>query len=156
MSATALPTIPRRGARGAAVDAVVMFGRNLRRYQRQPQIAVFVFVQPVMFVLLFRYVFGNSIALSDPSVDYVDYLMPGIFVQTAVFGAAGTGIGSANARRLLAEGATAVVRDAHQRRLAEPSGPVRLTASLPTPQFRPAPPLPRTPRPRPGPRPAGG
>lgn len=91
MSATALPTIPRRGVRGAAVDAVVMFGRNLRRYQRQPQIAVFVFVQPVMFVLLFRYVFGGSIP--TPGVDYVQYLMPGIIVQSVTFSTVGTAVG---------------------------------------------------------------
>ena len=48
-----------------------------------------------MFVLLFRYVFGNSINLADPSIAYVDYLMPGIMVQTAVFGAMATGIGLA-------------------------------------------------------------
>lgn len=93
MSATAVPTIPRRGPRGALVDAVVMFGRNLRRYQRQPQIAVFVFVQPVMFVLLFRYVFGGSIP--TPGVEYVQYLMPGIIVQSVTFSTVGTAIGIA-------------------------------------------------------------
>jgi ABC-2 type transport system permease protein len=56
---------------------------------------VFSTIQPIMFVLLFRYVFGNSINLSDPSVAYVDYLIPGIMVQTAVFGASATGIGLA-------------------------------------------------------------
>jgi ABC-2 type transport system permease protein/oleandomycin transport system permease protein len=40
--------------------------------------AVFSSIQPIMFVLLFRYVFGNSITLADPSIAYVDYLMPGI------------------------------------------------------------------------------
>jgi ABC-2 type transport system permease protein len=62
---------------------------------RVPEILVFSTIQPVMFVLLFRYVFGNSITLSDPSIPYVDYLMPGIIVQTALFGSAGTGIGLA-------------------------------------------------------------
>jgi ABC-2 type transport system permease protein/oleandomycin transport system permease protein len=66
--------------------------RNLLTYVRLPELLVFSTIQPVMFVLLFRYVFGNSIALDDPTIAYVDYLMPGIFVQTAVFGAAGTGI----------------------------------------------------------------
>ena len=46
-----------------------------------------------MFVLLFRYVFGGSIKLPIPGVSYVDFLMPGIFVQTVVFGATQTGVG---------------------------------------------------------------
>ncbi len=87
---------PSPARRGHAVgDALAVTWRNLLAYVRLPQLLVFSTIQPIMFVLLFRYVFGNSIVLSDPSVDYVDYLMPGIFVQTAVFGAAGTGIGLA-------------------------------------------------------------
>jgi ABC-2 type transport system permease protein/oleandomycin transport system permease protein len=85
-----------RSPRGYAVgDALAVAWRNLLAYVRLPELLVFSTIQPVMFVLLFRYVFGNSIALSDPSIEYVDYLMPGIIVQTAVFGAAGTGIGLA-------------------------------------------------------------
>ncbi|HEX6166943.1 MAG TPA: ABC transporter permease, partial [Acidimicrobiales bacterium] len=85
-----------RSPRGYAVgDALAVTWRNLLAYVRLPELLVFSTIQPVMFVLLFRYVFGNSITLSDPSIAYVDYLMPGIFVQTAVFGAAGTGIGLA-------------------------------------------------------------
>ena len=86
-----------RGARvgHAAADALTMTWRNLLTYVRVPEILVFSTIQPVMFVLLFRYVFGNSITLSDPSIPYVDYLMPGIIVQTALFGSAGTGIGLA-------------------------------------------------------------
>jgi ABC-2 type transport system permease protein/oleandomycin transport system permease protein len=76
-------------------DATAVAWRNLLAYVRLPELAVFSTIQPVMFVLLFRYVFGNSINLSDPSINYVDYLMPGIIVQTAVFGAAATGIGLA-------------------------------------------------------------
>jgi ABC-2 type transport system permease protein len=76
-------------------DALTMTWRNLLTYVRVPEILVFSTIQPVMFVLLFRYVFGNSITLSDPSIPYVDYLMPGIIVQTALFGSAGTGIGLA-------------------------------------------------------------
>ena len=86
---------PAPGVRTAASDAVAIAWRNLLAYVRLPELAVFSTIQPIMFVLLFRYVFGNSINLSDPSVDYVDYLMPGIMVQTAVFGAAATGIGLA-------------------------------------------------------------
>ncbi|WP_370327404.1 ABC transporter permease [Euzebya sp.] len=87
------PTIPREGLRAALHDSVVLMGRNLRRYQRQPQIAVFIFIQPVMFVLLFRYVFGGSIP--TPGVDYVQYLMPGIIVQSVTFATVGTAIGIA-------------------------------------------------------------
>jgi len=49
----------------------------------------------VMFVLLFRYVFGGAIKLPVPGVNYVDFLMPGIFVQTVVFGSTQTGVGLA-------------------------------------------------------------
>jgi ABC-2 type transport system permease protein/oleandomycin transport system permease protein len=88
--------VPHRGRAGhAAADALTMTWRNLLTYVRVPEILVFSTIQPVMFVLLFRYVFGNSITLSDPSIPYVDYLMPGIIVQTALFGSAGTGIGLA-------------------------------------------------------------
>ena len=58
---------------------------------RRPVMIIFAFVQPVMFVLLFRYVFGGAINTGD--IDYVNFLMPGIIVQTAVFGALITGIG---------------------------------------------------------------
>jgi ABC-2 type transport system permease protein/oleandomycin transport system permease protein len=72
-------------------DSRVMAARQLRKTLRKPVYIIFAFVQPVMFVLLFRYVFGGAIDTGD--VDYVDFLMPGIIVQTAVFGALMTGIG---------------------------------------------------------------
>jgi ABC transporter DrrB family efflux protein len=72
-------------------DSRVMAGRQLRKTLRKPVYVIFAFVQPVMFVLLFRYVFGG--AIDTGGVDYVDFLMPGIIVQTAVFGALMTGIG---------------------------------------------------------------
>ena len=53
-------------------------------------------MQPVLFVLLFRYVFGGSIDVGGSQADYVDYLMPGIFVQTLLFNGAATGIGMAD------------------------------------------------------------
>jgi ABC transporter DrrB family efflux protein len=74
-----------------AADSRVMAARQLRKTLRRPVYIVFAFIQPVMFVLLFRYVFGGAINTGD--VDYVDFLMPGIIVQTAVFGALLTGIG---------------------------------------------------------------
>lgn len=76
-------------------DTLAVTWRNLLTYVRLPQLIVFSTIQPTILVLLFRYVFGDSIRLGLPGVDYVDYLMPGIFVQTAVFGAMGTGIGLA-------------------------------------------------------------
>jgi len=72
-------------------DSRVMAARQLRKTLRRPSLVVFAFVQPVMFVLLFRYVFGG--AINTAGVPYVDFLMPGIIVQTAIFGALLTGIG---------------------------------------------------------------
>jgi ABC-2 type transport system permease protein/oleandomycin transport system permease protein len=67
--------------------------RNLLNIRRNPQLLVFATIQPVIFVLMFRYVFGGAIRV--PGVSYVNYLMPGIFVQTVVFGALTTGVGLA-------------------------------------------------------------
>jgi len=72
-------------------DSRVMAARQLRKTLRRPTYIVFSFVQPVMFVLLFRYVFGG--AINTGGVDYVDFLIPGIIVQTAIFGALLTGVG---------------------------------------------------------------
>jgi ABC-2 type transport system permease protein/oleandomycin transport system permease protein len=88
-------TVRPSSRRHAVADAVTMTWRNLLTYVRLPQLLVFSTIQPIMLVLLFRYVFGNSITLSNPSIDYVDYLMPGVFVQATVFGALGTGVGLA-------------------------------------------------------------
>jgi ABC transporter DrrB family efflux protein len=72
-------------------DAAVMTQRNLLRIIRLPQLLVFATIQPVMFVLLFRYVFGGAIHVAHGS--YVDYLIPGVMVQTVVFGATSTAVG---------------------------------------------------------------
>lgn len=77
----------------AVSDALAIAGRGLITYRRVPQLLVFSTIQPVVFVLMFRYVFGGAIRV--PGVDYVDYLMPGIFVQTVVFGSIATAIGLA-------------------------------------------------------------
>jgi ABC-2 type transport system permease protein/oleandomycin transport system permease protein len=79
----------------AVSDALAVTWRNLLTYVRLPQQLVFATVQPTIFVLLFRYVFGGAIQLSQPGLPYVDYLMPGIFVQTAVFGVMSTAVGLA-------------------------------------------------------------
>ena len=75
-------------------DALAIAGRNLIAYRRVPQLLVFSTIQPVIFVLLFRYVFGGAVR-SLPGVPYVDFLIPGIFVQTTVFGSIATAIGLA-------------------------------------------------------------
>ncbi len=75
-------------------DALVLAKRNLMQIPRIPEELIFATIQPVMFVLLFRYVFGGAIAVTGTS--YVNYLMAGIFVQTVIFGATTTGIGLAN------------------------------------------------------------
>jgi ABC transporter DrrB family efflux protein len=75
-------------------DSLVVAWRNILRIRRTPQLIVFATIQPVMFVLLFTYVFGGSIP--TPGFDYVDYLVPGILVQTAAFGSSTTAIGLAD------------------------------------------------------------
>ncbi len=72
-------------------DSRVMAERQIRKVLRRPMYVVYLFVQPVILVLLFRYVFGGAIATGG--VSYVDYLMPGIIAMTAVFGALTTGLG---------------------------------------------------------------
>jgi ABC-2 type transport system permease protein/oleandomycin transport system permease protein len=70
--------------------------RNLLKYVRVPTLLVFSTIQPVMFVLLFRYVFSGAISGSlPPGINYVNFLMPGIFVQTVIFGSTQTGVGLA-------------------------------------------------------------
>lgn len=75
-------------------DIAVITWRNLIRYRRLPQLLVFSTIQPVMFLLLFAYVFGG--AINPPGVDYIDFLIPGIIVQTVIFGAMQTGVGLAD------------------------------------------------------------
>jgi ABC transporter DrrB family efflux protein len=79
---------------GALRDTFAITQRNLIGYRRVPQLLVFSTIQPVIFVIMFRYVFGGAIKLPG-SIPYVDFLMPGIFVQTVVFGAIATAIGLA-------------------------------------------------------------
>ena len=75
-------------------DALAIARRNLIALFRVPTTLVFSTVQPVIFVLMFRYVFGGAIHI--PGVRYVDFLMAGIFVQTVTFGSINTGIGLAD------------------------------------------------------------
>ena len=75
-------------------DTLVLARRSLLRIRRQPDLLVGFTVQPVMFVLLFVYVFGGAIA--TPGLDYVDFLIPGIIVQSMVFGGFVTALGLAD------------------------------------------------------------
>lgn len=77
----------------AATDGWVVAKRNLIKIKRVPEVLVFVLISPIMFVLLFAYVFGG--AISPEGVDYKEFLVPGIFAQTVVFGATFTGAGLA-------------------------------------------------------------
>ena len=74
-----------------ASDTIVLARRNLLRIPRQPDLLIAYTVQPVMFVLLFVYVFGG--AIQTPGFDYVDFLMPGIIVQSIAFGGFVTALG---------------------------------------------------------------
>jgi ABC transporter DrrB family efflux protein len=73
---------------------MIITQRQLRLLTRVPEVLIFSTIQPVMFVLLFRYVFGGSIDTGQPG-GYVQLLMPGIFVQTVAFTLAGTASGLA-------------------------------------------------------------
>ena len=96
--AVATPEAARQPAGAAALpsphlvsDTLVIARRHLLALSRQPQLLVFVVVQPIMFVLLFRFVFGGAMR-TPPGFTYVDYLMPGIITQTVAFGATNTAI----------------------------------------------------------------
>lgn len=101
--ARALPSARLRARAEAAAwlvgESLVLAQRTLRHYWRAPEIVVFGLLQPVMFLLLFRYVFGGAI---DPPGDvaYVDYLMPGILIQTVAMNAVASAIGYADDRQL--------------------------------------------------------
>lgn len=94
-------TIATRPARrvpftSAVTHTGVITWRNVMRVVRLPQLLVFSTIQPVMFLLLFNYVFGGAISLGGPAggVDgYINWLIPGIIVQSTVFGATATALG---------------------------------------------------------------
>ena len=95
---SATVAMPARGVgprvRFALADGFVVAWRNLIGIGRVPTVLVFELVQPIMFVLLFRFVYENAF-LNIPGGDYVQFLMPGIFVQNAIFGSTATAIGLA-------------------------------------------------------------
>ncbi|WP_371483220.1 ABC transporter permease [Kitasatospora sp. NBC_00315] len=84
-----------RGLSDAVRDGLAVAWRNLIALRRVPRLLVFSTIQPLVFVLMFRYVFGGVVGPALGPVSYVDFLIPGIFVQTAVFGSMNTAIGLA-------------------------------------------------------------
>jgi ABC transporter DrrB family efflux protein len=100
MSATATKTHERQAPSGvgpraglALRDGLIVARRNMVTLTRVPTVFIFELVQPVMFVLLFRFIYANQIA--GLPVAYVLFLMPGIFIQNAIFGATTTAVGLA-------------------------------------------------------------
>ena len=92
---TAVVDAPREAAGPRLVaDSWTMAWRLLKATPRQPELLMFSTIQTIMFVLLFRYVFGG--AIDTGGIPYVQFLMPGIFVQTLAFNGAVTGIGMAD------------------------------------------------------------
>ena len=75
-------------------DGAVVARRNLIKIKRVPDILVWTLMSPIMFVVLFAYVFGSSINI--PGVSYREYLIAGVFVQTVIFGSTFTGVGLAD------------------------------------------------------------
>lgn len=87
-------TLPQRSGLSRAIsDISVVAHRNVIKIGRVPEVLVFVLLSPIMFVLLFAYVFGNSIEI--PGSSYREFLVAGIFAQTVAFGATFTGAGIA-------------------------------------------------------------
>ena len=101
MSGTAVSAALPRGRvrvspRHAAKDTVVIMRRNLLRIVRMPQLLLFATVQPVMFLVLFNYVFGGAVGRSIPAAaggDYLNWLLPGVLLQMAAFGSTQTAMG---------------------------------------------------------------
>ena len=92
--ATFHPTVRKSGLPAAVADTLVLTRRNLQVSLRNPQLLVAAAVMPIMFVLLFRYVFGGSIQIPGYP-HYVDFLVPGIIVQTSLFGGSSSAAGVA-------------------------------------------------------------
>lgn len=82
--------------RDSVAHVAVITRRNLMRFVRLPQLLLFATVQPVMFLLLFNFVFGGAIAVVLPpeaAGDYINFLIPGLLIQTSVFGSTNTALG---------------------------------------------------------------
>ncbi|NNC75429.1 MAG: ABC transporter permease, partial [Acidimicrobiia bacterium] len=95
-TATTAPVRSRIGIRQGLKDTWVIARRNLLRNIRLPQLLLFSTVQPIMFLLLFNYVFGGAIGQAIPAAaggEYLNWLMPGLLIQVAAFGSGQTAIG---------------------------------------------------------------
>ncbi|MCA9332248.1 ABC transporter permease [Candidatus Saccharibacteria bacterium] len=77
------------------MDTWAITKRNLLRYIRLPQLLFFSSIQPVIFLTLFNFVFGGALGQNSPYGAYINYLLPGIMIQTTLFGSLNTGIGLA-------------------------------------------------------------
>lgn len=80
---------------GTLADTWTITKRNLLRYIRLPRLLVFSSIQPIMFLLLFNYVFGGAVRVGAPGGKYINFLLPGLLAQVVMFGAINTGIGLA-------------------------------------------------------------
>ncbi|MDH3261480.1 MAG: ABC transporter permease [Acidimicrobiia bacterium] len=95
-TATRAPRHTRISASHAVKDIAVITRRNLLRNIRLPQLLIFATIQPVMFLLLFNYVFGGAIGGAIPPIaqgEYINWLLPGLLIQVAAFGAGQTALG---------------------------------------------------------------
>ena len=91
--------VPKAGETGALkhlwwnfADTYIVMKRNLMYFVREPQLLIFATVQPIMFLVLFTYVFGGVISFSTGG-DYITYLMPGIVIQSIIFASSNTTVG---------------------------------------------------------------
>ena len=121
MNAVTIHTVsakPGVGLRNMISDTLVMVRRNLTMLVRLPQLLVFSLVQPMLFVFMFRYVFGGAINSGTAGMPYVDFLMPGIFLQTASFGGAQQWLGRARIGKPIIVVAFSEARSDRQGRIA--------------------------------------
>ncbi|MFJ9106242.1 ABC transporter permease [Streptomyces sp. NPDC102405] len=95
IEAPAPPTSPLSRLRWALADGLVMVKRNLSHIRRVPEKILNFVITPIIFVLLFAYVFGSAIDLPDGG-NYREFLMPGIFVQSMIFTISTTAVGVAD------------------------------------------------------------
>jgi ABC-2 type transport system permease protein len=94
MSALALANADRPQLAALVRDTVLLTGRSLRALPRVPERLLDVTVQPIVFILLFLYVFGSAVHI--PGISYKDYMFPGIIGQSLAFGVIGAGVATSN------------------------------------------------------------
>jgi ABC-2 type transport system permease protein len=93
-SSTAAPERSGRALRRYLADSAALTGRSLRSIPRVPERLLDVTIQPIVFILLFLYVFGSAIHVTG--ISYKDYLFPGIIAQSLAFGVIGAGVATSN------------------------------------------------------------